>query len=59
MRRLAMFVLKIICLEMIIDFPLETFKSGLVWFGYDVSGETGEGAAQDVTFKQPAQTFYK
>lgn len=44
---------------MIIDFPLEICKSGLVWVGYDVSGETSEVAAQDVTFKQPAQTFYK
>lgn len=59
MQRLDMFVLKIICLEMIIDFPLEIFKSELVWFWYDVSGETSEMAAQDVTFKQPAQTFYK
>lgn len=29
-----------------------------VWFGFDVSGENTEIAAQDVTLKHPAQTFY-
>lgn len=38
---------------------LEIFKSGSVRFWFDVSGETRETAAQVVTFKQPAQTFYK